>query len=61
MWIHRFPQHPVFKADSGKLTHSIIIKLTNSSDKQLVFQSLKNLKKCNESLNLKRKSPDLFL
>ena len=30
----------------------LIIKLTNSNDKHLIFQSLKNLKTYNESLNL---------
>ena len=55
--VHRLPQHPVFNTAGGKVTRPIIIKLTNSNDKHLIFQSLKNLKTYNESLNLKPKSP----
>ena len=51
--VHRLPQHPVFKTAGGKVTRPIIIKLTNSNDKHLIFQSLKNLKTYNKSLNLK--------
>ena len=53
----RLPQHPAFKTAGGKVTRPIIIKLTNSNDKLLIFQSLKNLKTYSESLNLKPKSP----
>ena len=41
--IHGLLQHPVLNPAGGKVTHPIIIKLTNSSDKHLIFQSLKNL------------------
>ena len=55
--VHCLPQHPVFNIAGGKVTRPIIIKLTNSNDKHLIFQSLKNSKAYNESLNLKPKSP----
>ena len=39
--VHRLPQHPVFNTAGGKVTRPIIIKLTNSNDKHLIFPILK--------------------
>ena len=55
--VNRLLQHPVFNTAGGKVNCPKIIKLTNYCDKHLIFQFLQNLKACNESLNLKPKSP----
>ena len=41
--VHCLLQHSVLNPAGGKVTHPITIKLTNSSDKHSIFQSLKNL------------------
>ena len=48
---HRLPQHPIYRNDT-KVTRPIIIKLINSSDKHLIFGSLKNLKQFNNERKL---------
>ena len=45
---HRLPQHPVLM-NGIKINRPIIIKLTNSNDKRLIFSSLKNLKQFNNA------------
>ena len=44
---HRLPQQPIFR-NNHKVHRPIIIKLTNSTDKKLIFTEQKNLKKYNE-------------
>jgi len=53
--VHRLPQHPLVRNDK-KLGRPVIIKLTNSFDKQLIFKNLKHLKTYNDSLHLKPKN-----
>ena len=53
--VHCLPQHPVYRAGK-KMNRPVIIKLTNSFDKHLIFKSLKNLKLYNDNRNLKPKS-----
>ena len=53
--VHRLSQHPVYRAGK-KMNRPVIIKLTNSFDKHLIFKSLKNLKLYNDNRNLKPKS-----
>ena len=48
---HRLPQHPVLK-NGIKVNPPIIIKLTKSNDKRLIFGSLKNLKQFNNARKL---------
>ena len=48
---HRLPQQPTYK-NGTKVTRPIIIKLINSSDKHLIFDSLKNLKQFNNARKL---------
>ena len=54
--IHRMPKQSVLK-NGKKIQRSIIIKLTNLFDKQLIYKSLKNLKLYNNELNLKSRLP----
>ena len=44
---HRLPQQPIFR-NNYEVHRPIIIKLTNSTDKKLIYTELKNLKKNNE-------------
>ena len=53
--VHRLPQHPVYRAGK-KMNRPVIIKLTNSFDKHLIFKSLKNLKLYTDNWNVKPKS-----
>ena len=52
---HRLPQHPVLK-NGIKVNRPIIIKLTNSNDKLLIFGSLKNLKQFNNARKLNQQN-----
>ena len=52
---HRLPQHPVLK-NGIKVNRPIIIKLTNSNDKRLIFSSLKNLKQFNNARKLNKQN-----
>ena len=52
---HCLPQHPVLK-NGIKVNRSIIIKLTNSNDKRLIFNSLKNLKQFNNARKLNKQN-----
>ena len=52
---HRLPQHPVLK-NGIKVNRPIIIKLTNSNDKRLIFGSLKNLKQFNNARKLNKQN-----
>ena len=52
---HRFPQHPALKNDI-KVNRPIIIKLTNSNDKRLIFGNLKNLKQFNNARKLNQQN-----
>ena len=52
---HRLPQHPVLK-NGIKVNRTIIIKLTNSNDKRLIFGSLKNLKQLNNARKLNQQN-----
>ena len=52
---HRLPQHPVLK-NGIKVNRPIIIKLTNSNDKRLIFGSLKNLKQFNNARKLNQQN-----
>ena len=54
--IHRMPKQSVLK-NGKKIQRSIIIKLTNLFDKQLIYKSLKNLKLYNNELNLTSRLP----
>ena len=53
--VHRLPQHPVIRF-GRKIIRPVIIKLTNSYDKHLIFSSLKHLGTYNESHNCMPKS-----
>ena len=44
---HRLPQQPTFR-NNHKVHRPIIIKLTNSTDKKLIYTKLKSLIKYNE-------------
>ena len=46
--------------NNKKIVRSIIIKLTNAFEKQLVFKNLMRLKEYNETWNLKPKNPGDF-
>ena len=52
---HRLPQHPLLK-NGMKVNRPIIIKLTNSNDKRLIFGSLKNLKQFNHAKKLNQQN-----
>ena len=52
---HRLPQRPVLK-NGIKVNRSIIIKLTNSNNKRLIFGSLKNLKQFNNARKLNQQN-----
>ena len=52
---HRLPQHPVLK-NGIKVNRLIIIKLTNSNDKRLISNSLKNLKQFNNAKKLNKQN-----
>jgi len=41
--IHRLPRHPIVR-DNKRAVHHIIIKLTNTLDKQLIMSKVSNLK-----------------
>ena len=51
----RLLQHPVLK-NGIKVNRPIIIKLTNSNDKRLIFGSLKNLKQFNNARKLNQQN-----
>ena len=52
---HRLPQHPVLK-NGIKVNRPIIIKLTNSNDKRLIFGSLKNLRQFNNARKMNQQN-----
>ena len=52
---HRLPQHPLLK-NGIKVNRPIIIKLTNSNEKRLIFGSLKNLKQFNNVRKLNKQN-----
>ena len=52
---NRLPQHAVLK-NGIKVNRPIIIKLTNSNDKRLIFGSLKNLKQFNNARKLNQQN-----
>jgi len=43
---HRLPQRPIYR-DYVELCRPVIIKLSNTADKHLIFSHLKNLKEYN--------------
>ena len=57
---HRLPQQPIFR-NNCKVHRSNIIKLTNSTDKKLIFTKLKNLKKYNEIRKSVDKKPHYII
>ena len=54
--IHRMPKQPVLK-NGKKIQRPIVNKLTNLFDKQLIYNSLENLKLYNNELYLKPRLP----
>ena len=48
---HRLPQQPTYK-NKVKINRPIVIKVTNASDKNLIFSNLKNLKAHNDRRRL---------
>ena len=53
---HRLPQHPIYR-DGLKVNRPVIIKLTNSNDKRLIFSHLNNLKAFNNTRKLNKQKP----
>ena len=45
--LHRLPQYPLFK-NNKRINRPIIFKVANNSDKQMILNSLKNLRGYNE-------------